>query len=122
MLEKALREVRTSGTSYGALVGLNYILIFPSYSLYIEVGSVSARVAIHILFLSSIMGVIKLRGRPLYTLMKIICGTSFMMYGYDAGVLGGMLLHKPFLDAMGNPTGDYTIPMVCSHPVPFSLL
>jgi MFS family permease len=44
--------------------------------------------------------------------MKVICGTSFMMYGYDGGVLGGLLLHKPFLDAMGNPTGDYVIPMI----------
>ena len=35
-----------------------------------------------------------------------------MMYGYDAGVLGGMLLHKPVLDAMGNPTGNYVIPMI----------
>jgi MFS family permease len=60
------------------------------------------------------MGVLKLRGRPLYTLMKIICGVSFMMYGYDAGVLGGVLLHKPFLDAIGNPTGEYTIPLITS--------
>ena len=60
------------------------------------------------------MGLITLRGRPLYTLMKIICGVSFMMYGYDAGVLGGVLLHKPFLDAMDNPTGTYTIPLITS--------
>lgn len=33
-------------------------------------------------------------------------------YGYDAGVLGGVLLHKPFLDAIGNPTGVYVIPMI----------
>ncbi|KAK5107240.1 hypothetical protein LTR62_001594 [Meristemomyces frigidus] len=31
---------------------------------------------------------------------------------YDAGVLGGVLLHKPFLDAIGNPTATYTIPMI----------
>ena len=37
-----------------------------------------------------------------------------MMYGYDAGVLGGLLLHQPFLDAIGNPTGEYTIPMIVS--------
>lgn len=65
-------------------------------------------------------------------LMKIICGTSFCMYGvssstsyhlllmelicpqYDAGVLGGLLLHQPFLDAIGNPTGEYTIPLIVS--------
>ena len=36
------------------------------------------------------------------------------MYGYDAGVLGGVQNTKPFLDAIGNPTGDYVIPMVAS--------
>ncbi|KUJ12466.1 MFS transporter [Mollisia scopiformis] len=56
----------------------------------------------------------ELRGRSLYALMKFICGCSFMMYGYDAGVLGGVLLHKPFLDAIGNPTGVYIIPMISS--------
>ncbi|KAF2650403.1 MFS transporter [Lophiostoma macrostomum CBS 122681] len=44
--------------------------------------------------------------------MKIVCGTSFMMYGYDAGVLGGVLLHPPFLSAIGNPTNAWTIPMI----------
>ena len=37
-----------------------------------------------------------------------------MMYGYDAGVLGGLLLHEPFLEAIGHPTGEYTIPMIVS--------
>ncbi|KAF7192842.1 Sugar transporter STL1 [Pseudocercospora fuligena] len=55
---------------------------------------------------------ISLRGRRLYLLMKIVCGTSFMMYGYDAGVLGGIILHKPFLDAIGNPSNDTVIPMI----------
>jgi hypothetical protein len=31
---------------------------------------------------------------------------------YDAGVLGGVLLHKPFLDAIDNPTGVWIIPMI----------
>ncbi|KAJ4363028.1 hypothetical protein N0V83_010146 [Neocucurbitaria cava] len=44
--------------------------------------------------------------------MKVICGLSFMMYGYDAGVLGGVLLHPPFLSAIGNPTNTWTIPMI----------
>ncbi|SMY18999.1 unnamed protein product [Zymoseptoria tritici ST99CH_1A5] len=46
--------------------------------------------------------------------MKIVCGVSFMMYGYDAGVLGGVLLHQPFLDAIGNPTNDTIISMIVS--------
>lgn len=54
----------------------------------------------------------KLRGRSLYRLMKIISGLSFCMYGYDAGVLGGILLHKSFQEAMGNPTGVWIYPMI----------
>ena len=30
---------------------------------------------------------------------------SFCMYGYDAGVLGGVQTTRPFLEAMGHPTG-----------------
>lgn len=55
---------------------------------------------------------IKLRGSRLYNLMKVASGLSFCMYGYDAGVLGGMLLHKPFQEAMGNPTGVWAYPMI----------
>jgi MFS family permease len=36
------------------------------------------------------------------------------MYGYDAGVLGGVLLPKPFLDAIDNPTGEWVIPWISS--------
>ncbi|KAK5446521.1 hypothetical protein LTS15_009860 [Exophiala xenobiotica] len=36
------------------------------------------------------------------------------MYGYDAGVLGGVQSTKPFLDAMNHPTGTYVIPMIAS--------
>jgi len=36
------------------------------------------------------------------------------MYGYDAGVLGGVQTTKPFLDAMNHPTGTYVIPMIAS--------
>ncbi|OJJ08271.1 hypothetical protein ASPVEDRAFT_878726 [Aspergillus versicolor CBS 583.65] len=39
---------------------------------------------------------------------------AFGMYGYDAGVLGGVQETKPFRDALGNPTGAYIIPMIAS--------
>ena len=35
-----------------------------------------------------------------------------MSLQYDAGVLGGVLLHPPFLDPIGNPTDAWTIPMI----------
>lgn len=60
------------------------------------------------------VSLINLRGRSLYRLMKFVCGFAFMMYGYDAGVLGGLLLHKPFLDAIGNPRGEWTIALISS--------
>jgi len=40
--------------------------------------------------------------------------SSLTKLQYDAGVLGGVLFHKPFLDAIGNPTGVYIIPMISS--------
>ena len=49
------------------------------------------------------IGKVKLRGKSLYNLMKFVSGMSFCMYGYDASVLGGMLLHRPFQLAMGDP-------------------
>lgn len=36
------------------------------------------------------------------------------MYGYDAGVLGGVQGTEPFLKAMGHPTGKWVIPMIAS--------
>lgn len=36
------------------------------------------------------------------------------MYGYDAGVLGGVQGTEPFLSAMGHPTGKWVIPMIAS--------
>ncbi|RVX74849.1 hypothetical protein B0A52_01126 [Exophiala mesophila] len=46
--------------------------------------------------------------------MSTCCALSFCMYGYDAGVLGGVQTTKPFLDAIGHPTGTYVIPMIAS--------
>ena len=37
-----------------------------------------------------------------------------MLYGYDAGVLGGFQETKQFRDAIGNPQGSYTIPLIAS--------
>ncbi|KAH7092233.1 putative sugar transporter STL1 [Paraphoma chrysanthemicola] len=54
------------------------------------------------------------KGRVLYRMMRFSCGVSFMLYGYDAGVLGGVQTTAPFLKAMGNPTGTYVIPMIAS--------
>lgn len=51
-------------------------------------------------------------GKALYRVIKFVSSLSFCMYGYDAGVLGGILLHQPFRDAMGNPEGVWIYPMI----------
>jgi MFS family permease len=48
------------------------------------------------------------------SLILYLVFASLTFVKYDAGVLGGVLLHKPFLDAIGNPTGVYIIPMISS--------
>jgi MFS family permease len=45
---------------------------------------------------------------------ELIFDQSFCMYGYDAGVLGGVQTTAPFLRAMRHPTGTYVIPMIAS--------
>lgn len=55
-----------------------------------------------------------LKGKALYRLMSVSCAIAFMMFGFDAGVLGGVQQTKPFQDAIGNPTGTYIIPMIAS--------
>ncbi|KAL4876842.1 general substrate transporter [Aspergillus karnatakaensis] len=58
------------------------------------------------------------RGRVLYRLMSLCCCMAFGMYGYDAGVLGGVQETKPFRDALGVSPGfsqRYTLTAtVCS--------
>ena len=48
---------------------------------------------------------------PMPSIPSIQILTSLLSQ-YDAGVLGGVLLHPPFLNAIGNPTSTYTIPMI----------
>lgn len=56
----------------------------------------------------------KLEGRKLYKVMSACCGSAFMLYGYDAGVLGGIQTTPQFLNAIGNPKGFFIIPIIAS--------
>ncbi|KAL7904433.1 putative sugar transporter STL1 [Trichoderma velutinum] len=56
----------------------------------------------------------RFRGKTAYRMMAASCAMAFALYGYDAGVLGGVQNTKPFLDAIDNPTDDFTVPMVAS--------
>ncbi|KAJ5698166.1 hypothetical protein N7462_000171 [Penicillium macrosclerotiorum] len=55
-----------------------------------------------------------IKGQTLYRAMRFSCCLAFGLYGYDAGVLGGVQVTAPFREALGNPTGSYIIPMVAS--------
>ena len=58
--------------------------------------------------------VFRLEGRAFYNLMSFSCAMAFLIFGYDAGVLGGVQTTKPFLDAIGNPSGSLIIPLIAS--------
>lgn len=58
-----------------------------------------------------------LQGRTFYNLMSFSCAMAFMIFGYDAGVLGGVQTTKPFLNALnitGTEAGGMIIPMIAS--------
>ncbi|RDW85361.1 hypothetical protein BP5796_03686 [Coleophoma crateriformis] len=45
-----------------------------------------------------------IRGRKLIQTLNYANSFAFMLYGWDAGVIGGVLANPYFLDAIGNPT------------------
>ena len=59
-------------------------------------------------------GLTSFEGRKLYRIMSAACGAAFMLYGWDAGVLGGIQETPQFRDAIGNPTGAFIIPIIAS--------
>ncbi|KAK4936051.1 hypothetical protein LTR10_023001 [Elasticomyces elasticus] len=59
-------------------------------------------------------GLDHVQGKTLYRIMSAACGSAFMLYGWDAGVLGGIQSSKQFRDAIGNPTGPMIIPVIAS--------
>ena len=52
-------------------------------------------------------GLDAIQGKRLYGLMSAACGSAFMLYGWDAGVLGGIQETDQFQSAIGNPEGDF---------------
>jgi len=59
-------------------------------------------------------GLDHVQGKALYRLMSMACGSAFMLYGWDAGVLGGIQATPQFLNAIGNPKGSETIPIIAA--------
>lgn len=48
-----------------------------------------------------------IQGKTLYKIMSAACGSAFMLYGWDAGVLGGIQETPEFRSAIGNPQGAF---------------
>jgi Na+/melibiose symporter-like transporter len=45
-----------------------------------------------------------LRGTPLISAITSVCASSFLLFGYDNGVMSGVVISSYWLDAMGNPS------------------
>ncbi|KAK5168190.1 uncharacterized protein LTR77_006758 [Saxophila tyrrhenica] len=48
-----------------------------------------------------------LRGRPLTWSVTAACASAYLLFGYDQGVLGGLVTQPTFLSAMGDPSSLY---------------
>lgn len=46
----------------------------------------------------------KVRGKALISLILVTSGIDFLEFGYDQGLLGGILSGERFQDVMGHPT------------------
>jgi len=56
------------------------------------------------MLLLSKTGLQALKGIPLLALVTSCCSAGFLLFGYDQGVMSGVLISKFFLDTMGNPS------------------
>jgi len=48
-----------------------------------------------------------LRGRRLVWAITLSSASCYLLFGYDQGVLGGLVTQPSFLDAIGNPSAGY---------------
>ncbi|KAL2826260.1 general substrate transporter [Aspergillus cavernicola] len=48
-----------------------------------------------------------MKGRSLQLAITISSGSAYLLFGYDQGVLGGLVSEPSFLSAMGNPSSFY---------------
>lgn len=45
-----------------------------------------------------------LKGAPLVGAITSVCASSFLLFGYDQGVMSGVVISEDWLDAMGQPS------------------
>lgn len=49
-------------------------------------------------------GVTGLEGTPLISVLTSVCSTGFFLFGYDLGVMSGVVISRYWLEQMGNPS------------------
>lgn len=49
----------------------------------------------------------KLQGRSLQVAIAVSAGSAYLLFGYDQGVLGGLVSYPGFLSAIDNPSAGY---------------
>jgi len=54
--------------------------------------------------MSSKTGVGFLNGGTLVAAITSVCASGFLLFGYDQGVMGGVIVSEYFLEQMGNPS------------------
>jgi MFS family permease len=52
----------------------------------------------------SLTGTSSLQGIPLLTAITSVCSAGFLLFGYDQGVMSGIVISNPWLATMGNPS------------------
>lgn len=50
---------------------------------------------------------LQLRGRLLQVAIFVSAGSAYLLFGYDQGVLGGLVSQPNFLSAINNPSSSY---------------
>lgn len=54
--------------------------------------------------MSGLGGIEALRGKTLVALITSVCSAGFLCFGYDQGVMSGVVISKYWLQQMGNPS------------------
>lgn len=50
---------------------------------------------------------LELQGRPLQVAIAVNAGCAYLLFGYDQGVVGGLVSLPSFMAALGNPSASY---------------
>ncbi|KAJ5261394.1 hypothetical protein N7478_011989 [Penicillium angulare] len=54
--------------------------------------------------MSDKLGLPWLKGTPLVSTITSVCASAFLLFGYDQGVMSGVVISSYWLKAMGNPS------------------